>query len=47
MVVKPLVVFDEEWGMALEPMQANWASSLVDFGYTELFRVFAVTSGFL
>ena len=43
--VKPLVMFDGECRMALEPMQGNWASSLVDLGYTEQFRVAAVTSG--
>ena len=47
MEVKPLVVFDGEHGMALVPMQGNQASSRVDLGYTELFRVAAVTSGFL
>ena len=45
--VKPLVMFDGEWGMALEPMQWNRASSRVDLGYTELFRVAVVTSGSL
>ena len=43
--VKPLVVFNGECGMALEPMQGNKASSQVDLGYTELFHVAAVTSG--
>ena len=33
--------------MALEPMQLNRASSRVDLGYTELFRVAVVTSGSL
>ena len=45
--VKPLVVFDGECGMALEPMQGNRASSLGDLGYTELFHFSEVTSGFL
>ena len=45
--VKPLVVFDRERGMALEPMKRNWASSRLDLGYTELFRVAMVTSGSL
>ena len=45
--VKPLVIFDGERGMPLEPMQGNRASSRVDLGYTELFRVAAVTSGSL
>ena len=42
--VKPLVVYDVEHGMALEPTQGNQASSRVDLGYTELFRLPAVTS---
>ena len=33
--------------MALEPVHVNRASSRVDFGYTELFRVAVVTSGSL
>ena len=41
--VKPLVVFDGECGMALEPMQGNQASYRVDFEYTKLFSVAAVT----
>ena len=45
--VKPLVVFHGELGMALEPVQGNRASSRVGLGYTELFRVAGVTSGFL
>ena len=45
--VKPLVIFDRECGMALEPMQGNQASSQVDLGYTELFLVAVVISGAL
>ena len=45
--MKPLVVFDGEGGMALEPKQGNRASSQFDLVYTELFHVAAVTSGFL
>ena len=41
---KPHVVFDGECGMPLEPMHGNQASSRVDLGYSELFRVAAVTS---
>ena len=41
---KPLFVFDGECGMALEPMQGNRASCLVDLGCTELFCVASVTS---
>ena len=42
--VKPLLMFDGEHGMALEPMQGNWASSGVDWGYTAPIHVAAVTS---
>ena len=42
--VKPLVMYDVERVMALEPMQGNRASFRVDLGYTELFRIPAVTS---
>ena len=42
--VKPLVVYDVERGMALEPMQGNQASSLVDLGYTNLLHIPAVTT---
>ena len=37
MEVKPLVMFDGERLMALEPKQGIRASSLVDLGYKELF----------
>ena len=42
--VKPLVQNDGERGIALEPMQGNWASSRFDLGYTELFHIPAVIS---
>ena len=42
--VNPLVVNDVECRMALEPVKGNRASSRVDLGYTELFRVPALTS---
>ena len=45
--VKPIVVFDKESVMALEPMQGSRASSRVDLCYTELFRIAAVNSGSL
>ena len=45
--VKPLVIYDVERGMALEPMNVKPASSTFDFGYTEIFRVPVVTSVFL
>ena len=47
MEVKPLVMFDGERRMALEPKQENRASSRIDLGYTELFHVAAVSSWFL
>ena len=42
--VKPLVLYDVERGMALDPIQGNRASSLVDLGYTDLLHIPAVTS---
>ena len=44
MEVKPLVIFDGECGMALEPMQGKRASSRVDLWYMELFCIAVVTS---
>ena len=44
--VKPLVVYDMDRRMAMEPMQGKWASSPVDLGYTELFCISEVTSVF-
>ena len=41
---KPLVIFDVECGIILEPMQGNWASSRIDLWYTELFHIAVVTS---
>ena len=42
--VKPLVMYDVESGMALEPIQGNQASSRVDLWYTELLHIPAVIS---
>ena len=42
----PLVLYDVEHGIAMEPMKGKWASSHVNFGYTELFCIPEVTSGF-
>ena len=42
--VKPLVEYDGEQGIALEPMQGNRAKSRVDLGYTVLFHIPAVIS---
>ena len=37
-------MLDSDYGIALEPMQGNQASSRVDLGYTELFHIPVVTS---
>ena len=37
--VKPLVLYDVEHGIAMEPMKGKWSSSRVDLGYTELFCI--------
>ena len=44
--VKPLVVYDGEKRIVMEPMQGNWAQSSVDLGYPEIFHIPAVTSVF-
>ena len=44
--VKPLVVYDGEQGIVLEPMQGKLALSRVDLGYPEIFYIPAVTSVF-
>ena len=45
--VKPLVLYDVEHGIAIEPMTGKWSSSGVDLGYSELFCIPEVTSVFL
>ena len=45
--VKPLVRYSLEHGIAMEPMKGKWASSCVDFGYTELFCIPELTSEFI
>ena len=45
--VKPLVLYDVEHGIAMEPMKGKWASSRVDLRYTELFCIPEVTAVFL
>ena len=45
--VKPLVLYDVEHGIAMEPMRGKWASSRVDLGYTELFSIPEVTAVFI
>ena len=44
--VKPLVLYDVEKVIAMEPMKGKWASSQVDLGYTDLFCIPEVTSVF-
>ena len=41
---KPIVLYDGEWGISLNPMQENWWSFQIDLGYTELFHIPAVTT---
>ena len=45
--VKALVLYDVEHGIVMEPMKGKWASSRVDFGYTELLCIPEVTAVFL
>ena len=44
--VKPLVLYDEDRGIPMEPMQGKLASSQLDFGYTEPSCIPWVTSVF-
>ena len=44
--VKPLVLYDVDQGVAIEPMQGKLAPSQYDFGYTEQFCIPGVTSVF-
>ena len=44
--VKPLVLYDVEQGIDMDPMKGKWASSRVDLGYTELFCIPEVISVF-
>ena len=37
--IRPLVMFDVEHGIAMEPMKGKWASSRADLGYTKLFYI--------
>ena len=45
--VKPLVLYNVEHGIVMEPIKVKWTSSLVDFRYTELFCIPEVTAVFL
>ena len=44
--VKPLVLYDEDRGIVMEPMQGKLASSQFDLWHTDLFCVPEVTSCF-
>ena len=45
--VKPLVLYDVDRGLVMEPMQGKLDSSQFDFGYTEHFCIPGVTSVFI
>ena len=45
--VKPLGLYAVEHGIAKEQMRGKWASSCVDFGYTEVFCIPELTSEFI
>ena len=45
--VKPLVLYAVEHGIAMEQMRGKWASSCVDFCYTELFCIPELKSEFI
>ena len=47
MEAKPLVLYAVEHGTAKEQMRGKWASSCVDFGYTDLFCIPELTSAFI
>ena len=44
--VKPLVLYDVDCGVVMQPIQGKLASSQFDFGYSELFCIPGVTSVF-
>ena len=44
--VKPLVLYDVDRGVVMQPMQGKLSSSQFDFGYSELFCIPGVTSVF-
>ena len=45
--VKSLVLYAVEHRIAMEQMRVKWASSGVDFGYTDLFFIPELTSEFI
>ena len=42
--IKPIVLYDLEWGIALKPKQGDWSSFQFDLGYSELSDIPAETS---
>ena len=44
--VKSLVLYDEDSGIVMEPIQGKLASSQIDLGHTDLFCLPEVTSVF-
>ena len=44
--VKPLVLYDEDHGMVMEPTQGKLASSQFDLGHTDRFCIPELTSVF-
>ena len=44
--MKPLVLYDVDRGVVMEPMQGKLASSQFDFGYSEQFCIPGVTTEF-
>ena len=45
--MKPVVLYAVEHGIAKEQMRGKWASSCVEFGYTDLFCIPELTSVFI
>ena len=45
--MKPPVLYAVEPGIAKEQMRGKWASSCVEFGYTDLFCIPELTSEFI
>ena len=45
--VKPLVLYNVEHGIVMEPIKVKWTSSLVDMSYTEVFYINEVIAVFL
>ena len=45
--VKPLVLYSVKHGIDMGQIRGKWASSCVDFGYTDLFCIPDLTSEFI